>query len=177
MFERKQLGAQLAQVNMGTVSAQITLDDGRVLIGKFVIPVNKSIFEVLNGACSFVDFETFEGERELVSKQTVRAVKLLSVPKGEDLETRLRNLDGFDPHAILGVKAGADWQTIRQAYLSLAKTYHPDRFCNVDLPAEVAKYVANMAKRITTAYGALEAQHGGGRQAVKPGQSAPIFSS
>ena len=174
MFERNQSDSR---ANKGIVSAQITLDDGRVLVGKFIIPVTKSIFEVLNGACGFVDFETSQGERELVCKQALRTIKLLSVPKSDDLENRLRDCGGFDPRAILGVSAGADWDEIRAAYLALAKVYHPDRYSNMELPTEVTKYLANMAKRITIAYGALEAQYGMWERAVKAGQVVPIFSS
>jgi DnaJ-domain-containing protein 1 len=48
---------------------------------------------------------------------------------------------------------------VRQAYLSLAKAHHPDRFVNVELPIEVVNYLSVMARRINAAYRALEELH------------------
>ena len=174
MFERNQIDKRVAK---GTVSARITLDDGRVLAGKFVIPVNKSIFDVLNGTGGFLEFEPFEGEREFVAKHTLRSVKLTEAPRGENLEGRLRNLDGFDPHTILGVARGTDWEDIRHAYLTLAKIYHPDRYSTAVLPGEVSTYLETMAQRVNAAYSALEIQYNTGRQDVSMTRAEPVYTS
>ena len=76
-----------------------------------------------------------------------------------NLAQKARDLDGFDPYMILGVKPGDDWDSIRNAYLSLAKSYHPDRFATVTLPAEVDTYLSGMLRRVNAAYGALEVAH------------------
>ena len=178
MFERNHIESRVAK---GKVSAQITLDDGRVLVGEFIIPVNKSFYDVINGTGGFLEFEPLEGEAEFISKNALRSVKLLRVPRGDGLKSRLRNLDGFDPHAILGVARGASWEAIRSSYLRLAKDYHPDRFANTDLPEEVRNYLANMAQRVTTAYGALETQYQIGRSKLGAKGSAepaePVFTA
>jgi len=173
MFERNQIDTHYEK---GTISAKITLDDGRRLTGRFVIPINKSIFDILNGNGGFIEFEPFNGEAELIAKRALRSVKLLSVPRGENLQRRLRSLDGFDPHRILGVARGAARDDIRQAYLQLARTYHPDRYSSAQLPEEISNYLSIMARRINAAYEALEALQEEAVKTAKP-RAEPIFTS
>ena len=61
-----------------------------------------------------------------------------------------------DPHHILGVAPGAAWHTVREAYLQLAKAYHPDRFAGLTLPSEVTEYLGVKVRRINAAYALLE---------------------
>ena len=177
MFERNKIDNCDNNANKGTVSASITLDDGRLLSGRFIIPVNKSIYDVLNGTDGFLEFEPFEGEREFIARHTLRAVRLTNVPRGEKLSATLRNLDGFDPHAILGVARGCDWEDVRRAYLHLAKEYHPDRYSMAVLPEEVRNYLDSMAQRVNAAYSALELQHNSVRQPSAKRRAEPIFTS
>ena len=62
----------------------------------------------------------------------------------------------FDPYLILQIRPGASWEQIKAAYHAQAKTYHPDRYANAELPTEVKEYLAVMARRINAAYAALE---------------------
>ncbi len=48
------------------------------------------------------------------------------------------------------------WHAIREAYLRLAKTYHPDRVAGANLPDEVTDYMNRQARRINAAYAMLE---------------------
>ena len=153
MFERNKIDNTQ---ELAGVSAEITLDDGQVLKGRFAVPISRTVYDVLNGAGGFVEFEPFEGERQLLAKSTLRAVRLLNPPKLAELGRRLRDLDGFDPHGVLGIKAGAAWEDVRAAYHRLAKAYHPDRYANAELPGEVRDYLAGMARRVNAAYAALE---------------------
>jgi curved DNA-binding protein CbpA len=63
----------------------------------------------------------------------------------------------FDPHGVLGLKPGATHEEAREAYVRLAKTYHPDRYAAIELPREVRDYLAVMARRVNAAHQALEA--------------------
>jgi hypothetical protein len=165
MFERVKVDNTQ---ELGGVSVEIELDSGATQSGRFAIPVSKTVFDVLNGAGGFIEFEPFEGERRILAKATLRSVRLLSPPKAGELARKLRDIDGFDPHAVLGVKAGSAWEDVRGAYHRLAKSYHPDRYANAELPAEVRDYLAGMARRVNAAYAALEAPHQAARQATGP---------
>lgn len=156
MFERVKVDNTK---ELGSVAVEVTLEDGRQLNGRFAIPMSKTVFDVLNGPGTFVDFEPFNGDRQYLAKTTLRTVKLVNPPKTAGLGAKLKDLDGFDPHRILGVGADAEWDEVRHAYHALAKAYHPDRYSNAELPAEVRDYLSVMARRINAAYAALEAPH------------------
>ena len=172
MFDRNRPEVQ----EQAAVAVEIILDDGAIVAGKLVIPASRSAFDVLNGPAVFLEFEPYEGERRFIAKSALKAVKLLANAKPLNLAQKLRDLDGFDPHAILGVKAGADWDNVRAAYVGMAKTYHPDRFANADLPTEVSAYLAGMARRLNTAYAALETVHQSRKMATELRQEAVYVS-
>jgi DnaJ domain len=69
------------------------------------------------------------------------------------------------------LRTGAARDEIREAYVALAKAYHPDRYANVVLPPEVADYMAAMARRINAAHAALEAPEK--RRAMRRSPSSP----
>jgi hypothetical protein len=152
MFERnKPQGLEQA-----TLSVTLTLTDGAVLSGKLTLPMGRSVIDMLNGANAFVEFEPFGGDKLLVAKSCVSKAQQIQVPDAANLNTRLREADGFDPHRALGVTSDATWDDVRHAYIALAKDYHPDRYSSIDLPGEVQAYLAAMARRINIAYAALE---------------------
>ncbi len=173
MFERNKIDNVTQQA---TVPAEITLASGEEVKGRFFITSSRSIFEVLNGESQFLDFETFDGERALLAKTTLAAVKIIAVANAQSLKARLRDGEAFDPYSVLGLSASAGWDDVRQAYLSLSKIYHPDRFAGVGLPAEVRDYLAAMARRINAAYTALEAPHQAAKRADVE-KAKPIFTS
>ena len=172
MFERNAAVTQ----ELGAVAVEIVLDDGSVVAGKLMVPASRAVFDVLNGAATFFEFESYDGERRFLAKSALKAVKLLAGIKPLNLAQKVRDLDGFDPHTVLGVKAGGEWDDVRAAYLALAKTYHPDRYVTADLPAEVAGYLSGMQRRINSAYAALEVAHQNRKQAAARRQEA-VFTS
>ncbi|MEL6372460.1 MAG: J domain-containing protein [Pseudomonadota bacterium] len=172
MFERNKID----RPEQGTLSAQLTLDDGRTVAGKIVIPISRSVFDLLNQQGGFLEFEPFGGEREFIAKHTLRSLKLMEVPRTESLNAKLRSLDQFEPHTVLGVASDAPWDDVRQAFLSLSKLYHPDRYAGVELPPEIQGYLASMARRINAAYGALEVQRTFNERRPR-GPSQPIYQS
>ncbi|MEQ1650983.1 MAG: J domain-containing protein [Hyphomicrobium sp.] len=173
MFERNRVDNTLQTM---TVPAEITLADGSVHKGKFVITAARSIYEVLNGETKFLDFETFDGERTLIAKATLASINILTVPSAGGLNARLRDGDQFDPYQVLGLSQGASWDEVRQAYLQLSKIYHPDLYANVVLPAEVKDYLAAIARRLNAAYRALEAPHQAAKRAIIE-KAKPVFTS
>ena len=173
MFERNRVDNSLQQM---TVPAEITLLDGSVHKGKFVITAARSIFDVLNGETKFLDFETYDGERSLIAKSNLAAINLVSAPATGGLKARLSDGNAFDPYEVLGVGQGATWDDIRGAYLKLSKVYHPDLYSSVALPSEVREYLSAMARRINSAYRALEAPQQAAKRAVIE-KAKPIFTS
>lgn len=169
MFERTRID------NVPEVSAvpvEVTLCDGTVIKGKLLVPAGKTISDVLNGAGGFVEFEPYGGERSFLAKVQLTSVKPIGVPKLPNLQARVRDLDGFDPHAILGVPAGASREEIRSAYFALAKIYHPDRYATAELPPEAIEYLLAMARRINAAHAALNVE-----QKKQAARLEPIFTS
>lgn len=173
MFERNKVDNSLQQ---SSVPAEITLASGGIRKGRFFITASRSIYDVLNGDTQFLDFETYDGERALVAKSTIAAVRLVSVPAAAALKLRQRDAGGFDPQAILGVAPDAAWDDIRHAYLRLSKSYHPDLFGGVVLPPEVRDYLADMSQRINAAYHALELPHQAMKRSVAD-KAKPVFST
>ena len=173
MFERNRVDNTLQQM---TVPAEMTLADGSVHKGKFVIAAARSIFDVLNGETKFLEFESYTGERALIAKATIAAINLTAVPAASGLRSRTSDGDQFDPYVELGVQQGAAWDDIRHAYLKLSKIYHPDLFVSVALPAEVKEYLSAKARRSNAAYRALEVPQIAAKRAVVE-KAKPIFTS
>ena len=172
MFERNKID----NVDQATVPVEITTDDGDMQKGRLFISVGRNVFDVLNGAGSFLEFEPYGGERSFVAQAAIRNLKLVNVPRAPSLSGRLRDQDGFDPHTLLGVPANATFDDIKSAWHRLSKVYHPDRYQSVELPQEVRDYLSAMARRINLAYAALEAPHQVKKQA-QHGRSTPIYTS
>ncbi|HSD88247.1 MAG TPA: DnaJ domain-containing protein [Kofleriaceae bacterium] len=58
-----------------------------------------------------------------------------------------RLVGGRDPHALLGVKVGADAKALKRAYFKLSKDVHPDRF--------YGKRLGSFAERLSTVFEAV----------------------
>lgn len=157
------------------VPCEVTLVDGDVIKGKLFVSASRPLAEHLNGPGGFLEIEPYGGERLWLAKGQIATLKPVGVPKAMGLGVRSRS-DDFDPYAILGVAQGCSWDEVRDAYVKLSKTYHPDRFASSDLPSEVCDYLATMARRINAARDALDAP----RQVVRRNgaqTSSPIYTS
>lgn len=172
MFERNKID----NGEQGLVSVELTMHEGRTICGKIAMPPGRGVLDYLNGNASFVEFETFEGDRRYLAKSTLTEVKPLSVPRGVSLAQRLRDLDGFDPYAILGLERNANWEETRASYHRLAKVYHPDRYATAELPDEVKSYLSTMARRVNAAYAALESVQSQRKQAAEM-RPQPVYTS
>jgi DnaJ-domain-containing protein 1 len=163
MFDRNKTDSGL---QLTVVPAEVTLDDGRTLKGRFIMSAARTLYDLLNGEGQFLEFEPYGGERSWFAKSSLKNVKLVNVPNASVLGQRIKDAD--DPYQILGLPIDAPFEDVRKAYHRLAMTYHPDRYATAVLPNEVREYLANMARRVTTAYALLEdAQHVVKQTAVK----------
>ncbi|MFM2422593.1 MAG: hypothetical protein RL291_1123 [Pseudomonadota bacterium] len=148
--------------NSDVVTVDLVLIDSTIMKGKILQPRDKTMRDMLNDpANNFIEFECFQLGHLVLSKNQIRTMRKNEMPKADQLETRDKALENADPFAILGVQKSASRETIRQAYLNLARRYHPDRFSGTDLPGEVADYLNSMARRINLAYAELSALLGG----------------
>ena len=120
---------------------------------------------------AFVEFQPHDGERTFIAKSALHCVTPTNVPPAADLWAGPTQGADFDPYAILGIDASSTREHAREAYLKLAKAYHPDRYAATDLPREVRDYLAVMVRRINAAHDALQAKQ---RHAAK--QEDPVFA-
>jgi hypothetical protein len=169
MFERGRVDNLAEQ---SAVPVEIAFADGTAAKGKMLVPVGKTVADALNGTGSFIEFEPYGGGASYLAKAQLASVRLVGVPKAPNLEARLVDPDGFDPHRILGLSVGAGREEVRVAYFALAKAYHPDRYPTAELPAEVRAYLGAMARRINAAHAALEAP-----QKREAARAEPVFTS
>lgn len=172
MFERNKIDNTTVQVG---VAVEITRDDGAIEKGKLLISQSTRVVEILNGPAQFLEMETYEGRKSIIAKASLRDVRVIPVPGSQNLQARLRETE-FDPYKVLGVEPGATLETVKAAYHARAKAYHPDRYANAELPGEVREYLAAMARRINTAFEALE-QPLQSRHRLQQARQTPVYTS
>ena len=142
----------------GPVDVEIGLGDGRTLNGKLIVPPGRTLPELLNGTATFVEFVSLDGGRMYLAKAAVPSVTPADIPAAPDLWAGPTEGSNFDPYKVLGIGADATREHAREAYLRLAKAYHPDRYASADLPKEVRDYLAVMVRRINAANDAVQAR-------------------
>jgi DnaJ-domain-containing protein 1 len=152
MFERQHTAATAPTQR---VSITLTMTDGQTMRGNLRLPLSGRIFDAMNNPDQYFDLETLEGERLFLAKHSVRKVEGFKLPKTDQL-ARPNDRGVFDPYAVLRLPKAASPQAVRESYLTLARTYHPDRFAGIDLPPEMRDYVNAMLTRINVAYQALQ---------------------
>jgi DnaJ-domain-containing protein 1 len=155
----------------GPVEVEIALRDGQRLKGKLILTPGRSLPEVLNGTATFVEFQPVDGEHTFIAKSALHCVTPTNVPPTPDLWAGPTQGTTFDPYAILGIDSDSTREQAREAYLELAKAYHPDRYAATDLPQEVRNYLAIMVRRINAAHDALQTE-----QRRTAGQHEPVFT-
>ncbi len=155
----------------GPVEVELALEDGQRLNGKLVLPPGRTLPEVLNSASAFVEFHSAEGGRTFIAKSALHCVTPTNVPPAPDLWAGPTQGSSFDPYAVLGVASNSSRDDVREAYLKLAKLYHPDRYATADLPKEVRDYLAVMVRRINAAHDTVQT-----RLQKKADKQEPIFT-
>lgn len=135
-----------------TVPVHLTLADGTTVKGHLERPRTRSLGEFLNGDEQFIEIARFDGSRALFNKQLITSCTIKDVPTSEHLKLAIMKTELYNPMAVLGLDPGVGREQIREAYMRLAKQYHPDRFVSMKLPEEVFDYIESMARRINLAY-------------------------
>jgi len=74
----------------------------------------------------------------------------------QHLDEMLRRFASANAYQILGIPPGADGSRVKDAYHSLAKKYHPDRFQSKEHSAELRTKAENLFTLVTGAYARLE---------------------
>ena len=149
MFEKSRSSNVAAERTR--LAVRIGLTSGEELAGHLVVGCTTRLADALNGSGQFLEFEDFDGTRRCLNKAQVHVVRTVEVPRADQLAVRMP-AGTFDPWQVLGVARDATPDTLRTAYLALARAYHPDRFQSVALPKEMADYAGAMLRRINLAY-------------------------
>jgi hypothetical protein len=136
-------------------AVRLTLIDGSRLDGTILVPSTSRLDAYLNNGEPFLAFIAHDGERQFIAKAQIRSLCPLAVPRADQLSRRQRQAGAFDPYETLEIEPGAGPEAVRQAFLMMARLYHPDRFAGIDLPREVASYLKAMQQRINLAYETL----------------------
>jgi DnaJ domain len=146
MFSSSANGQQRALVNL-------TFADGKNAMVSVKLSITGKLNETLNNQDQFLDVISGTGEAYLIAKSHVVKVEIVDPPQPK-LNQQRRSADRtqFNPWAVLGIESSVSKEDLRHAYLTLVKTYHPDKFANYELPQEMKDYAAAMLARINLAY-------------------------
>ena len=137
----------------------LTLVDGESLKGAIAITKNSRLGNLLNSADKYVLFKTNTGEPIYLALSTIAAVQSNEKPSTKQLENALKEYENLNPYHLLKVKPGVDEATLRNAYHTLVKQYHPDQFVNTNLPDEVLTYLDAVLLRLNAAYQEVIEEH------------------
>ena len=149
MFERQRTSATIPDQR---ISVTLTMIDGEIMRGNLRLPMSGRLVDAMNNPDQFFDLETLDGDRLFLAKHSVRKIENFEPPRVDQLMRRTKDSGIFDPYEVLGLPKAASPQAVRESYLALARTYHPDRFAGIDLPPEMRDYVHAMLMRINVAY-------------------------
>lgn len=157
MFEKSRASNMTAQVN--AIPASLTLASGEVLSGNLICTGPGRLSDALNSPAAFVEFQLHNGEVRHINKAAISSLTQSDIPKADQLTRRNVEAAAFDPYAVLGITPDASPEAIREAFVQLARLYHPDRYSAAGLPTEVSNYFVAMAKRINAAWDILSRSH------------------
>jgi DnaJ-domain-containing protein 1 len=136
------------------IPVTLTLLNGDVLRGSVPSSASGSLAFELNREGVFLNFKNTSGDIVFIAKSTVAQV----IEGNEEKTAVIPELaHGKSPHKVLRIGEDASPEVIRQAYMALAKIYHPDNYPADSTAPELAEYVAAMFQQITVAYTALKA--------------------
>ncbi|MFV0369847.1 MAG: DnaJ family molecular chaperone [Hyphomicrobiaceae bacterium] len=175
MFERTRID-NMSQSQSVAIPAELTLDDMSVLKGDLMMPATRPVHEVLNGPGVFVEFRPYGKEPQLLAKSAIRGICFIKAQTTGQLSRTINEKENFDPFRTLGLSRSASHADVHKAYVTLAKTYHPDRFANADLPNEVRDYLAAKARQINLAFQALDTTNREVVRRARP-ENQPIYAS
>ena len=140
--------------NVSRALVALTMADGSVETFSVRLPLSNKINDALNSPDQFLDVLDAAGDQLFIAKADVKQVRLVDVPKANQLNLNRRSSDraAFDPYGVLKIKKDSSIEEIKQAYHALTRIYHPDRVSSLELPPEMVEYARAMQVRINLAY-------------------------
>ena len=136
------------------IPVTLTLANGSVMRGSVPSSASGSLAFELNREGVFLNFKDLGGKIIFIAKTSIAQV----VEGNDEKQAVMPELAlGKNPYKVLRVAEGASPEIIRQAYMALAKMYHPDNYPEGSTAPELAEYVSAMFQQITAAYTALKA--------------------
>ena len=140
--------------NVSRVLVALTMADGSIENFSLRLPLSNKINDALNSPEQFLDVLGASGDQLFIAKADVKQVRLVDVPKANQLNLNRRSSDraAFDPYAVLKINKDSSIEEIKKAYHGLTRMYHPDRVSSLELPPEMVEYARAMQVRINLAY-------------------------
>lgn len=129
------------------------MSDGTVVRGELAGGVTPDVMSVLNRESAFVEFIAGDGRLKYLAKRQICQVESHEPLSKPTLRSEFVEADPFD---ILGLSPGTDVEMAREAFRSLAKKYHPDRFSGMELPDEIVEYATEMFRQINNAFSMIK---------------------
>jgi DnaJ-domain-containing protein 1 len=132
------------------IEVSVRMLDGATLRGSFIAGATARLEGVLGSESQFIEFISKEGQRKFLSKQQIayiEPVEPLKMPLLAPKDARYT-----DCYAILGIERGCSFEQAKTAFHDMAKTYHPDKYAGVSLPAEVSRYLTEMFRQVNSAF-------------------------
>jgi DnaJ domain len=138
--------------NEKRIPVTLTLADGQLLIGSLASGPAASLATELNREGLFLAVRDTVGKNLFLAKAAITRVVEGDGTKDIRMPT---TPDGRNPFKVLRLPDNATPEMIRQAYIALARQYHPDHYGEATAP-EVREYVTAMFQQITAAHQALK---------------------
>ncbi|MEM8744449.1 MAG: hypothetical protein AAGF14_07440 [Pseudomonadota bacterium] len=68
-------------------TVRVHISGGMVMEGSLVVPQTRGVNELLNGQQAFLEFESTNGDKMYLAKQSIQSVQMLDYPRPHDAVT------------------------------------------------------------------------------------------
>ena len=126
------------------LDTEIVLENGTKLLAAVFTNPQARLSDLMNDEREFLPIELAGGRTTVVRKTAIVQV----TPVEQDLTAYESN----DPYELLGVGSNADYESIREQYLSMLKGCHPDSLAAYELPTPLVLFANNLTARLNQAF-------------------------
>jgi len=138
--------------NQKTIEVSIRMLDGAVLRGVlFPGQQQRSLEGILSRETPFLEFISRDGQRKFLAKHQIAYVEPVEPLRKPALKP-VKDPRYVDCFTMLGLQRNATFADAKIAFHTLAKQYHPDSYCGVELPEEMRRYINDMSRQINAAF-------------------------